>query len=70
MKTPRTNRAEYNGPKYLRDECALLETENIQLRALLAAVSSSEFGGTQCNDINDKNWFDERQRLLDEYGPF
>ena len=37
--TPRTNTAEYNGHKYLRDECAALEIENRKLREGLDRIA-------------------------------
>jgi len=37
---------------------------NERLAALLEAVKSTELGGIQCNDVNGKNWFDERSELL------
>lgn len=37
---------------------------NDRLKALIEAVKVSEFGGIHCEDVNGKNWFDERSELL------
>ena len=64
MHTPRTNKAAYNGHKYLRDECAALEIENQKLRELLTAVVCHEFSGVECKSLNGKAWWDERDAIL------
>ena len=35
-----------------------------KLRRLAEAVQSSEFEGVLCQDVNGKNWFDEREEYL------
>ena len=37
---------------------------NERLKALIEAVKSTELGGIRCDDVNGKNWFDERSELL------
>ena len=39
---------------------------NTRLKALIEAVKSTELGGIQCDDVNGKNWFDERSDLMVE----
>jgi hypothetical protein len=36
------------------------------VRATLLAVRASEFAGIKCDDVDGQNWFDRRERILDD----